>query len=84
MPLLLETHDREILLIVQALLAEDRRLSPKVLSVFLQDLGISMTPERVGWWIKRTGAFRKHRRDTGAYWVPIPSRLRRLYEQLNL
>jgi CheY-like chemotaxis protein len=84
MPLLLGPNDREILMMISVLLAEDHRLSPKVLSSFLEDLGIHKTPEQVGWWIKKTQAFKKHRRGTGAVWIPVPSRLRHLYEQFDL
>jgi len=80
MALLLDKDDREILALVQAILAEDPCLSPKMLSSFLEDLGIYRSPEQVGWWLKKTGAFKKRRRGTGAVWIPIPSRFRHLYE----
>ncbi len=83
MPLLLETNDPEILATVKMLLAEDRNLSPKMLSAFLQDIGIDMSPQQAGWWLRRTRAFRKRRSNSGALWTPIPSRLRRLYEQFG-
>ena len=84
MPLLLGTHDHEILELVRILLAEDRLLSPKMLSSLLAQGGIDMTPAQCGWWIRRTRAFRKKRRGAGAFWVPIRPRLQHLYKQLGL
>jgi len=84
MPLLLGAHDHEILEMAKMLLAEDRLLSPKMLSAFLAQEGISMTPAQCGWWIRRTRAFKKRRRGAGAFWVPIRPRLQHLYKQLCL
>lgn len=81
---LLDSGDREVLAAVRVLLAEDPLVSPKVLSATLKELDISMTAAEAGWWLRRTGCFRKKRRRSGTLWAPIRPRLQRLYDQLGL
>jgi len=83
MAILLEDRDRDILASITFLLQFEDSVSPGLLSRALAEEGISMTPAELGWWLRRSRAFRKRRRRSGARWFPVRPRLQRLYDQLG-
>lgn len=84
MNVLLDEHADEILAAIHFHLTYEDVVSPKALSRTLAEMGVDLNEDRVGWWLRRSRAFKKRRRHGGSVWIPIQRRLNRLYQECGV
>ncbi|MGB6837491.1 MAG: hypothetical protein WBF66_07290 [Dehalococcoidia bacterium] len=75
--------DKYILMACRLLL-KDGPVFATAVSLILREYGHPVSAVAVGRWLRRSKAFKRHRRWWGNLWTPLPTRLERLYREHGL